>query len=495
MSLQSRAAGIYTRISADDGTALGVARQEKQCRAHAAALGWDVVAVFTDNDVSATRSKVRPQYQRMLQAIETGAIDAIVVWDVDRLTRAPREMEDLIELAGRTGVEIAVVDGRDDFGTDDGQLMLRIKAGLARREVAHNARRLRAKFAENAEKGLPHGYPPYGYRRVMRPFEGRQAGLDEPDPVEAPIVREIVERTLSGESLRSIAKDLNARGIESPGDAAARKRAERLGAPHEPRRRSWSTTVIRQVAMRPSNAGLRQYRGQIIGSSLATPIVTRDDFDRVSALLKDPTRGPNKRSAPVVYLLSGLLVCGKCGEGRLKGAAARSHTSPTGRVKNTRATYFCDSCYRIRRVQAPIDEAVVKIVLARLQQEDAVRVFATTDHRAARAARDELATIDARLAGAADHYASGEIDGAQLTRITAMLRPQRERAARRLVATESDSPVAALVTADNIRERWDEMDIQQRRAVIDHLLTITVLPIGSGHEFTGDDLEIVWKAH
>jgi DNA invertase Pin-like site-specific DNA recombinase len=58
------AACIYARISSDDGTALGVARQVADCTAEADRRGWEIVETFIDNDVSASRSAARPQYTR-----------------------------------------------------------------------------------------------------------------------------------------------------------------------------------------------------------------------------------------------------------------------------------------------------------------------------------------------------------------------------------------------------------------------------------------------
>src|SRR5699024_2290295 len=68
-------AAVYARISKDDGEALGVARQVEDCTALAAQRGWQVVGTYTDNNVSATHAKVRPQYQRMIADIEAGAVD------------------------------------------------------------------------------------------------------------------------------------------------------------------------------------------------------------------------------------------------------------------------------------------------------------------------------------------------------------------------------------------------------------------------------------
>ena len=93
-------AAVYVRISDDvEGGGLGVARQEADCRSLAASLGWDVTEVYCDNSVSAYSGKVRPAYQRMLADLEAGHVQALVVFDVDRLTRRPVEFEHVIDLA------------------------------------------------------------------------------------------------------------------------------------------------------------------------------------------------------------------------------------------------------------------------------------------------------------------------------------------------------------------------------------------------------------
>ncbi len=77
-----RAAAIYCRISRDDeGEAMGVDRQEQDCRRLAKARRWKVAEhVYIDNDVSAYSGKPRRAYERMLSAVEEGALDAIVTW-------------------------------------------------------------------------------------------------------------------------------------------------------------------------------------------------------------------------------------------------------------------------------------------------------------------------------------------------------------------------------------------------------------------------------
>ncbi|MDA8046846.1 MAG: recombinase family protein, partial [Actinomycetota bacterium] len=87
--------GLYSRISEDlDGTGLGVARQEEDCRKLADLRGWSVSKVYQDNDVPAFKSKVvRPQFERMLTDLESGVIDGVVVYDLDRFARQPVDLE------------------------------------------------------------------------------------------------------------------------------------------------------------------------------------------------------------------------------------------------------------------------------------------------------------------------------------------------------------------------------------------------------------------
>jgi hypothetical protein len=87
----ARRAAIYARISNDPGTAnddqprrggngLGVQRQQDDCRALADQLGWEVVAVHVDNDISAYNGKTRPGFEALLDGMKRGEIEAVLCW-------------------------------------------------------------------------------------------------------------------------------------------------------------------------------------------------------------------------------------------------------------------------------------------------------------------------------------------------------------------------------------------------------------------------------
>lgn len=462
---------IYARISSDDGTALGVERQVRDCRALAESKGWTVVEPFIDNDVSASNGKRRPHYERMLTALRAGEFEALVVWDIDRLTRTPRELEDIITIADAHGIALASVGGEVDLATEQGRLTARLKGSVARYEVEQASRRLKRKFLERAEAGLPHGKVAYGYRRLPQ-FDdhGKLIGsIEVLDETQAAIIRDSATRILSGEPVRSVVRDLNARGAETP------------------RGNQWDATMLRQVLLRQRNAGRRVHLRKVIGDGTWPAVLEPDIFDRLVALLTDPGRRTTRGNG-VKHLLSGIARCGVDGcDGTMRvtnGRTSGGRTAP--------AQYNCRKCNRLRRKQADVDELVTEVVIERLARPDGPDLLAG-DPQALRDATAEAEAIRARLDLAADNFADGDITADQLKRITAKLRPKLDAAQARVRASSPASELQAFTTATDIRAAWEAARIEVRRAVIDALVTVTILPVGAGGRFDPERVQIEWK--
>jgi site-specific DNA recombinase len=458
------AAAIYARISDDsDGTGLGVDRQVKDCTALATRRGWTITGTYVDNDVSATRGGKggrltrggkRREYERMIRAIKAGTITAVAVWDVDRLSRAPRELEDWIDLADQHGLQLASVGGEIDLATEQGRMMARMKGVVGRYETEQTKRRVTRKIRESAEAGIPHGPVRYGWRRVIDyDGNGRRIGFhDELHPAQATIVRECAGRVLAGESLRQIALDLNRRGERTMrGD-------------------KWRSVNVSRLLQRPGNAGLRVHQGKVIGPSLAPAILDSDTFDRLVALLSDPARRSTDLGGQRVHLLTGLARC---------GIAGCNGTMGVTKAANGRTMYQCRACWGVSRSQLPVDDLVERIMIARLQRPDALDVLSTGDPGTVKAARDEIAAVTARLAIAADQFADDVITADQLRRITDKLRPRLAAAqAARDAALPAAVPVG--VAGPEAAARWAALPLAGKRALIDLLVTVTLLPPGRG---------------
>src|SRR3954466_1515313 len=92
--------GLYTRLSQDrDGTATSVERQDAEAREYAEGRGALVVGTWSDPDASAYNESVRrPGFDSLLDAARAGEIDGVAVWALDRLTRQPAQIEQVIGL-------------------------------------------------------------------------------------------------------------------------------------------------------------------------------------------------------------------------------------------------------------------------------------------------------------------------------------------------------------------------------------------------------------
>lgn len=479
-------AGIYVRISQDaEDTGLGVARQRADCEALAEAKGWHVAEVFEDNDTSATSGKPRPAYQRMVHEIEAGRIRGIVVWDVDRLTRTPRELEDVISWADRHGLALASVGGEIDLATPQGRMTARIKGTVARHETEQMSRRITRKHQELAEAGRYVGPRPYGWDFT----EDRRLVINE---AEAAVIREAVKRVLLGESLNSIINDLNERGIPTA------------------RGHQWRTPNLRSVLLRPTNCALRTHRGKVTGPGDWPPIISQDEYERVVSLLTDPARLTRvNRGTEVRYLLSGIIQCAECDGPMMGASASTSHSNyrlKDGTVKtsthNHPERYRCitKGCYKVTRRMEDLDNLVTESVLATLERQG-VEILGG-DSTAAETARARIDALESKLSIVADQFAEDTITADQFQRITAKLRPQLEAARSELNRAMPAAEGLSKFAGPTARKAWDAADLEQRRRVIRLLLEIG-LSIKAGRagkrggrttraEFDPETIQIRW---
>lgn len=453
---------IYTRVSLDrTGEALAVARQEEDCRALAKSLGLHVDKVYTDNDISATSGKRRPGFEAMLDAKPL----AIVAWHQDRLLRLTRDLERVIAL----NVPVyTVTAGTLDLTTPAGRAVARTVAAWSQYEGEQKATRQVAANLQRAANGVHQGRVGYGYRR-----EGAAVALHL---TEAATIRDAMRRVLAGESLRAICKDFDAQHIPTPGRGAR-----------------WNSTTLKQLLLRPSLAGLTVHRGRVAGRAPADSprVIDEDTHERIKAVLTDPRRRTAPAGRSPKYLLGGIARCGLCG-GVMARAVGRMTTTKRGGVKRQPPSYVCSECHRVRRKQTDVDALVEGIVVGRLQMPDAAQLFAQGDPAALQEAHDTIEAVDARLANAADMFATGGIDAGQLTRITERLRADRAQAS---AAVEAALPAAvpAELVGGAAAEAWAALSMDSKRAVLVALVTVTILPSGSGKAFDPDTVRVAWR--
>ncbi|NQV06171.1 recombinase family protein [bacterium] len=462
------AAAVYCRISLDrSGEGLGVARQEELCRKRATELGWLVAEVYVDGSVSAYSGKPRPHFERMLADLEAGHRDGVVVVDTDRLTRRMSELETFVDLADRHGVALATVSGETDLSTTDGRFYARIMGVVARQESEKKAERVARESEQAARRGVPRG--------SRRPF-GWEDDKTTIRPEEAVLIREAAQRVLAGETVPSVARDWNARGIPTAQNA----------------KYGWSAATLAGVLRNPRLAGLRAYKGDIVAEGLWEPILDRGVWEMLAAKIRRVARV----GQPSPHLLTSILRCGRCG-----GPLWTSWRPGTGDTRVAR--YACikrpggPGCGSLTVTARPVEDIIRDAVITAVTGPalaDAVAARSGRDTEAAEAAR-ELADAEARREEAADMFASGEIDRREWSTI-------RERTDKRINdATRSlnrqSGPLIGLPTNETeLRQTWDTQTIEWQRALITAVTdTITIKPAqGAYNTFNPERIHITWRA-
>ena len=431
-------ASIYCRISRDrEGAGLGVATQEADCRELARKLSWSIVAVHTDNDLSAHSGKRRPGYEKLLTQIRAGDIDAVLAWHTDRLHRSPVELEAYVAACETHGVVTHTVKaGQLDLSTASGLMVARILGATARHEVDHMIERQRRAKKRSADAGKwKGGRRPYGYA----------ADGVTIIPEEAQMIAEATAALLAGASLRGIAAQWNAEG----------KRTSTGG--------TWHSSALRVTLTRPRNAGLMEHQGQIIGKAEWPAIVSEVEWRALVDKLAEPDRRTNGHGPGRKWLGSGLYRC-ECGVPVICSSS------------NEAKCYRCrDGCGRLSRRRADVDELVTKVIVDRLRRPDVATLVAGDRVDETRVLESQAVALRSRLDSLAGLFAQGVVDAQQLAAGTRELNAALADVRTKISRIYDGSALAGIVEADDAGSAWLEAPLDRKRAVLDALATVTLL--------------------
>lgn len=459
-------AAIYARISRDvTGEGLGVERQIVDCRKIAADRGWTIAEEYIDNDISAYAGKRRPSYERMLQDIEAGRLDAVVVYNTDRLTRRPIELEQFTAICEAAGLrQLVAVTGDIDLGNDDGMFMARVLAAVAAKESGRKSERLRRKARESAEAGRPNGgVRPFGYAKdQMTVVES-----------EAAVIRELAERFLAGEATVSLTRWLAEREVPTAGGAG------------------WQTSTVSQMLKSPRIAGLRSHNGVVVGDAMWPAIITPEHHRQIVAMYSRKT--PTGKRSPRRYLLSGMLRCGKCGN-KLFSSARR----------DTRR-YVCMSgpdhggCGKLTIVAAPVEEWIAEAVLMRIDSpamREALAGRAAADERTG-SLLTELQADRSQMGELAELWADKGISMAEWKAAREPIEARIYSAERQLAQITGDHTLDGIAGhGAELRSSWDSLPLTRQSAIVGALVDFGTIGAGSGggrREVDPDRISVTWR--
>jgi site-specific DNA recombinase len=151
---------VYTRKSTDEGLEMefnSLDAQREACEAYVAsqkAEGWLLVPDRYDDGGYSGGTLQRPALQRLLADIEAKRIDVVVVYKIDRLSRALTDFARLVEVFDRNSVTFLSVTQSFNTTTSMGRLTLNILLSFAQFERELTGERIRDKFAASRKKGM-----------------------------------------------------------------------------------------------------------------------------------------------------------------------------------------------------------------------------------------------------------------------------------------------------------------------------------------------------
>ena len=253
--------------------------REAKLRARAAELGWQVDRVVVENDVIVNgdgtvrprpasafkREKMitpsgrielrvnRPRFRQVLADITSGAANALLAEDLDRVCRDPRDLEDLIDACDQHHASARSLSGSltfTDGGTDAEITMARMMVTMANKSSRDTARRVADSRERLAGKSWHGGQRPFGYQ--YDPDAPRYHKTLTIIPAEAEVITRAAEDILVRKvSLRALARDLRDRGVPTV-----------TGAP-------WAASTLKDILVKPTVAGLVKKDGELADGTLA----------------------------------------------------------------------------------------------------------------------------------------------------------------------------------------------------------------------------------
>jgi site-specific DNA recombinase len=464
--------GIYTRISLDrEGDSFSPERQERLCRQLAEARGWEVVRVETDRSKSGWKKGTkRPGFDALLRAVDRREVDVVMAYSLTRLGRRTVDLLELLEYLRERGAALALYDLNIDTSTAIGQMFYSFVAGMAQLEAEQTSERVKSYNRVAAESGHLHG-------GGCRQFGYERSGAV--NRAEAGVVREAARRLTEGESLRSVATDLNSRGVVTSTG------------------RAWSGPTLRQMMTSPRLAGIRVHNGQERPGTWE-PVLSPDERRALlDALERRRPKVATRTTA--AHLLTGLVRCGVCG-GAMKTMGFRmkdGRTFPRYQCVKQPGAQNCGGVAVTKNtLDAHVTNAVLDFVSRATMTLAEPESGVTLEQLEKLVAEDEAGLADLTDARFVHRLIGDEEFRAARAKLQERLTENRERLT--VLQGRAEAVSGALRPGDReaLQAWWDAASIEERRAALRgalHEVRVNRAARRGGNKFDPSRVELRWR--
>jgi DNA invertase Pin-like site-specific DNA recombinase len=289
---------IYTRKSTDEGLEQdfnSLDAQREACSAYIlsqAGEGWEQINEHYDDGGWSGGTMERPAIKQLMEDVQAGRVDIIVVYKVDRLTRSLADFAKIVEILDDKGASFISVTQAFNTTTSMGRLTLNVLLSFAQFEREVTGERIRDKIAASKRKGMwmggtvPHGYYVHERKLLVSAEEAEQ-------------VRYIFARYLELGSTLKLVDDLAAKGIKTRQRTYSCGR--KIGNVH------FGPGPLGHLLKNQVYIGKTKHKNAVYDGEHA-PVVDLETFEKVQALIASNNNDRRtSKNAKLPSLLAGLI--------------------------------------------------------------------------------------------------------------------------------------------------------------------------------------------
>jgi site-specific DNA recombinase len=492
----------YARVSTEEQTkGYSLPTQLEACRRYAEEKGYQVVKEFTDAHTGTELE--RPGLNELYQFIETNKVRCLIVYDIDRLSRAVSNQAVIEMEMAKAGVSIEyVLGGYTD--TPEGELMKIIKSAISQYENRQRTERSRRGKLGKAKAGYiicPAGRAPFGYDYISEDHKG-MFKVNEP---QSRVVKKIFSWLVDeGYSSYAIAKKLWEEGILSKGDYSDVV-YKKFG------RGEWSPSTVRRIISNTVYKGdwyynktrCRKINGKYVTSKVPESewihvkipaIIDKELWEQAQVCLAK-NRQLSKRNTKKQYLLRGMVFC-PCG--RRWTVVYKTHLKRAYyRCPSNEAEHWRKRCsYNFSIRQEILEQAVWKTVTDLLLDQNALKeeIGRQRQEASSEAERKQkriqetdniIIEIDRKQGVLLDELLSGSFSKAIINKRKSELMAKRDDLVNEATRLQNeiksgtitvDEEVELIEFAKDIKARLESPTFEQKRRVLELInLRIDVL--------------------
>lgn len=318
---------IYCRVSTEEQAAEGysISAQLQTLHQYVQMYRWEVAEEYVDEGISGKNIKDRPAMSKLVADVETGKVNAVLVWKISRLSRNMLDTFTLLDKFDNYGIKFISYSENFDTGSPIGRLVVQLMASIAEMERNTLAENVKLGMKQRALEGSWNGGVVLGYDTIKK-----QLVINEK---EAEIVKLIFNMYADGKGLRAISNYLNKAGFKT-------KRDRHFSI-------NGIATILDNVIyngkiswLKLENWDTKRRKGKnpnpILVEGKHEAIISDELWSLVQARRK--SRSFKQRQSNEPFLLNALLRCPDCGQGMVPSIS--THTRKDG-TKRKHRYYVC----------------------------------------------------------------------------------------------------------------------------------------------------------